>query len=80
MTARLEALHAAKSDLDFCGNKHPKCPHCGRDFIISENDAYQLYEEGEHEVQCGGCDLDFNITSRATWSFDTDSQDDEEAP
>jgi hypothetical protein len=81
MTARLEALRAAPSSYNFWGNKHPKCPHCGRDFVIEDNDAYELYEEGSHEVECGGCEFKFTVTSRATWSFDTDTQDDdEEAP
>ncbi len=45
-----EALAALKaepaSSLEFRGNKQPKCPHCGQDVDISDNDLWRLYDRG----------------------------------
>ena len=58
-------------------NKNPKCPHCGADFDVFENEAFYLYEdEAENTVECDACDLPFKVRSIATWTFSTDGQED----
>lgn len=62
---------------EFSGNSQPKCPHCGDDFDITDNEAWFLYNENEtHEVECPSCEKSFQVSSTAIWSFSTDEQDD----
>ncbi|HWU19347.1 MAG TPA: hypothetical protein VN155_16825 [Devosia sp.] len=75
MADKFAALNAG-SFLEFSMNKSPKCPHCGSDFDISDNEAWSLYDDNEpHEVTCPSCDQDFNVHSHADWRFSTDEQD-----
>lgn len=60
----------------YWGADHPKCPHCGTVCDISDNDWWKLYEEGEHEVSCPSCGDDFTVSTRVSYSFSTDTQED----
>lgn len=74
----LAALAAAKQErntIDFFGNDQPKCPHCGLTYDISQNGAWNLYEEGEHEATCDKCELDFVVSVRISYTFSTENQD-----
>jgi len=76
-----EKLAALKSGdrYDFLGNKSPKCPHCGEDFDVSENEAWWLYNDNDnHTVECPRCDNEFQVVSHSSWTFSTDEQDDED--
>lgn len=78
MTQKFAALKKGPS-YDFYGNSDPKCPHCGEDFNIRENEAWYLYNDNEnHSVQCSSCSVEFSVNSIANWSFSTDEQDDDE--
>ncbi len=72
-----EPLHALTTGdrYDFMYEKHPKCPHCGHDCNVSDNDWWHLYEEGEHDVECPLCDLPFIVSTHVQHSFSTDEQD-----
>lgn len=59
----------------FWGADNPKCPHCGEVCDISDNDWWKLYEEGEHDVCCPQCDEDFKVSTRVTYSFSTEHQE-----
>lgn len=59
----------------FFATPQPICPHCGTEVDVGGNDLYRLYEEGEHEVSCPHCDDDFVVSTRVSFSFNTDSQD-----
>jgi len=62
--------------LEFWANSKPKCPHCGDDFDIQDNEAWFLYDENDsHDVECPSCNQDFLVNSSASWSFDTSEQD-----
>lgn len=76
MAEKFAALNA-RHRLDFCANKKPKCPHCGEDFDIEDNEAWFLYDEqgGPHEIECDSCGLPFSVSSIASWSFSTDEQE-----
>lgn len=63
---------------EFALNSQPKCPHCGEDFDIHGNEAWHLFSEDDHEVECPSCDGEFKITSIANWTFSTDEQEDDE--
>lgn len=76
-TKPLAALDAGPS-YDFCGNKMPKCPHCGDDFDITDNEAWFLYDDNNtHEVECPNCDHEFKVNAIASWVFSTDEQDED---
>lgn len=62
----------------FFGADNPKCPHCGCVCDISKTEWWQLYEEGEHEVSCPECDGEFSVTTRVSYSFNTEHQEDDD--
>ncbi len=73
---RFSALNAEPSgSLAFWHNKQPKCPHCGKDIDVGENDIWRIYEEGEHDIDCPYCDLEFSVSTHVAYSFSTDSQE-----
>lgn len=79
MSEPLDALKAGNW-LEFSSNKQPKCPHCGEDFDIQDNEAWHLYDDNDtHDVTCPSCDLDFQVNSSASWSFSTDEQEPHDA-
>ena len=68
-----------------------RCPHCKHEINVHENELYELYSEGYHEISCTVCDKSFEVETRVTYSFespdiieceeednDTGSEDDEE--
>lgn len=80
---KLQALNKAEEEepyfpSDFWSNKHPRCPHCGNECDVNDHELWHLYEEGEHEVSCPHCGLDFAVSTTVTYSFSTDSQPDPE--
>ena len=81
MTERLAAIMAARlvhRELDFWGRDKPKCPHCGYEYDINEREAWSLYAEGYHEIECPSCDLEYTVSVSVSYSFSTDEQEDEE--
>lgn len=77
MAEKLKALKEG-DHIDFCWNKMPKCPHCGNDFDIEANEAWELYDEDTHEIECLDCGLPFQVIATAEWKFSTDEQEDDE--
>lgn len=74
---RNEALKRSKDPLEFYHNADPKCPHCGHDYSVRENEAWHLYSDDErHTVECSFCETEFDVLSYASWSFSTDEQED----
>lgn len=61
---------------DFSYNDEPKCPHCGEVHGIERNESWRLYEEGEHEIRCTSCDMDFSVSTHIKYAFSTDTQED----
>jgi hypothetical protein len=78
MGERLTALRESDDSMEFWGNDSPKCPHCAVDYRVEDNDAWRIYEEGEHELTCVNCGLDFTVSTRVSYSFDTERQPDED--
>jgi len=77
MVRRFDALKKSGRSgelLEFFGNDNPKCPHCGVTSRIDDNEWYELYEEGMHEVTCPDCDLDFSVSTSVSYSFTTENQ------
>jgi hypothetical protein len=74
MAERLKALKEGEWG-NFFGNSSPKCPHCGYDCDVSAHDLYRVYEEGEHEIDCPSCGLEFTVSTRVSFSFSTEDQE-----
>jgi hypothetical protein len=79
MAEKLEALRRDGWG-HFWGNENPVCPHCGSAQNVQRNEWWSLYEEGEHEVTCTNCDNDFNVSTRVSYSFNTDEQPEPASP
>ena len=80
MAERFEALKRAKaegSELDFWGLRHPRCPHCGAEIDVSANDLWRIFEEGEHDIDCPYCDEEFEVSTRVSYTFSTDTLPDD---
>lgn len=77
MTERLAALKR-DGEMEFWGNKNPKCPHCSHEYDIQDHEAWALYEEGEHEIECPLCDLTYIVSVNVSYSYSTDDQPDED--
>lgn len=79
MSEAFKALRDAESQrrgMDFRCNDNPKCPHCGETYSIEAHEAYQLLSEDSHDVTCGECDRDFQVSTNVSYSFNTDEQED----
>lgn len=72
---RLEALNNGNGN-EFSFNADPKCPHCGEDFIIQKNEAWNLYSDDDHhDVDCPNCGLEFTVVTHCQYKFSTDEQE-----
>lgn len=77
MTERFAALRSTVLPrLDFRNRRNPRCPHCGFECSVSNQEWFHLYEEGEHDVECPMCDLGFTVSVHVSFSFNTDEQED----
>lgn len=81
MMTKFSALQKAKEEDGllpdgYWSADHPKCPHCGHVCDIRDNEWWDLYEEGEHEKECPACEGEFTVSTRASYSFSTDNQED----
>lgn len=74
--SRFEALRKGNS-WEFMFTNSPKCPHCGHDCSVLDNEWWFLYEEGEHDVECPSCDKEFSVSTHVSHSFSTDHLPDE---
>lgn len=55
------------------------CPWCGE---VQEYDIedYEIYEEGDHEMQCHDCEKYFTLCTNVSYSYDTTRiEEDEDA-
>lgn len=82
MIEKFAALKKAKEEdgalpEGYWGADAPKCPHCGHVCCVSDNDWWDLYEEGEHEKECPVCEGEFTVSTRVSHSFNTDDQDED---
>lgn len=77
MKDQFKALKDGES-LDFSFNKLPKCPHCGADYDIDAHETWRLYEDDNHDVECGTCEGEFVVSTNVSYTFSTDHQEDED--
>ena len=51
------------------------------EYDIYDYEAWNLYEEGEHEIECPFCENEFEVSVHVSYTYDTSNQsamDDEE--
>lgn len=65
---------------EYMNNDRPKCPHCDEIYSISDNETWQLYEEGTHTITCKSCRKSFDVVAEATFRYSTDEQPEPEPP
>jgi len=52
--------------------QHPnsvRCPKCGHHWRVGDDDDYELYNEGTHDVTCVSCDHEFEVETHVSYSF-----------
>jgi len=50
-------------------SKMVRCPYCKCKIDVHENELYNLYEEGEHEINCMRCNGTFEVSTSVSYSF-----------
>lgn len=55
-------------DGDVTHSKRVRCPSCGRQ-IDPSDDWYDLYEEGEHDIDCPECEHSFTVSTHVSHTF-----------
>lgn len=51
-------------------NQFIRCPEC-RETTAVDDDHYDLFEDGGHDVCCQNCDADFRIITHVSYSFES---------
>lgn len=46
-----------------------RCPKCGTTWRPADNENYDLFEDGTHDVCCQHCDHDFEVRTRVSYAF-----------
>jgi len=46
-----------------------RCPKCRESFDVVESELYELYAEGEHDIDCPKCDYEFQVVTSVSYSF-----------
>ena len=59
----------------YWGNANPVCPWCDEVYDIGENEDWELYEEGTHNIECLSCSKEYRCGSEVKYTFSTDEQD-----
>jgi hypothetical protein len=56
-----------------------RCPKCRHRMSIEDNELYDLYQDGEHQVTCSHCTHDFEVSTSVSYSFRSPALLDEDA-
>jgi uncharacterized Zn-finger protein len=82
MYKALKEAEEEGNEFNYMSEPMPRCPHCGEEFSIENNEAWHLYgEDGdENVVECDHCGEKFTVTTDISYSFSTDEQPNEEEP
>ena len=72
-------MHASERECRICQQAHQppewrdsnrvRCPSCVKVWEPGDQDQYELYTEGEHDVDCGHCDATFQVSTRVSHTF-----------
>lgn len=48
-----------------------RCPKCKRTWNPGEEDDYEVYADGQHDICCGECGHDFEVSTNVSYSFES---------
>ncbi len=62
-----------EEDVDTFSTDYVVCPYCGHamDTCYGYEDFPEIYEEGEHEIECGECEKTFILETMVSYSYET---------
>jgi len=52
-----------------------KCNHCKTEINIQDEELFNLYEEGLHDIECPNCEKTIYVNSIATFEFEVCDED-----
>ena len=52
-----------------------RCPKCGDHWSPQASEDYEVFGDGEHDVCCGNCDHDFEVSTMVSYSFTSPERD-----
>jgi hypothetical protein len=71
-----------QNTIDYWERNLPKCPFCDDEIDLAKNNLNELYDEGEHTIDCPSCDKEITVSVSVSFSFSfsfsTDEQPDPE--
>lgn len=68
-----EKIAAGEEKVNTYSTDYVICPYCGyaHETCYGYEDFSELYEEGDHEIECGGCNRTFVMETTISYSWNT---------
>lgn len=48
-----------------------RCPHCSYVMDVAESELFELYEDGDHDINCDDCGKEFTVVTSVSHSFES---------
>ncbi len=78
-----EAIRTAEpgEEIDTYSSDYVICPYCGEATDASDWGSYdyEIYEDGDHECECGECGNTFVLTTSISYSWETSKKENKNA-
>ena len=73
----VQAIKDGEEDVDTGSSDYVICPYCGEtlETCYGYEDFPELYEEGEHEIECTECKNNFIMESSCSWYYETSKRE-----
>nr|DAV58121.1 MAG TPA: zinc-ribbon domain protein [Caudoviricetes sp.] len=77
LTAIQQMIKDNQEDVDTFSSDYIICPYCGNalDTKYGYEDFPELYEEGDHELECDECGKTFILETMVSYSYETRKPD-----
>lgn len=74
-----DAIRNNEEDVDTGSSDYVICPYCGEEMetCYGYEDFPEIYEEGEHEIECPECERTFILESSCSWYYETKKKEGE---
>lgn len=74
---KTQKLIMEEEDVDTGSSDYVICPYCGNatETCYGYEDFPELYEEGEHELECDECGKTFVLESSCSWWYETSKKE-----
>jgi len=76
----ISAIKEGDEDVDTGSSDYVICPYCGEylETCYGYEDFPELYEEGEHKIDCPECEKTFKMESSCSWYYETSKIEEDE--